>query len=64
MDITITEAALFVWGALATGYAIALADRLRVARLFSIALIEDPNFYKHVTQSVTTLKEATHGRRV
>jgi hypothetical protein len=59
MEITMTELVLFVWAALATGYALKFhADHITSKR-FAIAMLENPEMYAEISKSLDTYKRST-----
>lgn len=64
MEITITEFVLFCWAAGATIYAFMLSEQIAASKQFLLALIDNPDMYKELSQSLANLREKADANRV
>ena len=61
MEITITEAALFVWASFATIAAFYFHNMVMIAKRFTVHLLDDPQLYKEITAKINAHKEQHNG---
>lgn len=64
MEITITEFVLFCWAAGATIYAFTLSEEVAESKRFLRALIDNPEMYQQLSQSLTALREKANANHV
>ncbi len=61
MEITITEAALFVWASFATIAAFYFHNMVMIAKRFTVHLLDDPQLYQDITTQLKTHREKHNG---
>lgn len=64
MEITVTEFVLFCWAAGATIYAFMLSEQIATSKRFLVALIDNPDMYQELSQSIANIKEKSDAKRV
>lgn len=61
MEITVTEAALFVWASFATLAAGYFHEMVQVGKRFTMHLLDDPKLYQDITSKLNAHKERQNG---